>query len=115
MASAGKFDRLILIERATSTQDDSGQPTHAWAPFSGNGKRWAEYSPLKGSESFTAQQLVAKRLVEFKVRWDSVVATVTPDESYRITFDGRSYDITDVQPSAKRREAITFLCSSRAE
>lgn len=112
---AGDLDRRIRIDRATLVPDAVGQGVPSWAPFSGDGKRWAKFDPRPGGERYAAQQLVAKNAVSFMVRYDSATATITASADFRIVFEGRNYDITDVMPSKERRESITFLCFARID
>ncbi len=118
MSAAGRFDRRIEIHRATFAPDAANTPTATWPPAGGTSwLRWAEYRPVpvRQAETQAAQQLVAKSYVEFIVRADSEIAAVTSDDQYRIVFEGRNHDITDVMPSVKRGETITFTCYARAE
>jgi len=111
MIAAGKLDRRVRFEHATETTSASGEVSLAWTELV---TVWGSKEPLTGRELFAAQQVTAKVDTRFRVRHSTLLAEVTPDETYRIMCDGRTYNITGVLET-RRREEIEILAEARAE
>jgi SPP1 family predicted phage head-tail adaptor len=111
---AGALDRRIQIQRATEAPDAAGQNilTFAdWIPRSANVKH------LSGRELQAAQQLVADVDTRFILRYDSETATITADETFRIVYGARVYDVKHSQEDTDqgRRRYWKILARGRAE
>jgi SPP1 family predicted phage head-tail adaptor len=65
--------------------------------------------PQRGSERFTAQQIIGKAVVTFKTRYRPDITVLN-----RIRYDSRDYDIHDVRELG-RRDALEIDASARAE
>jgi len=111
MIAAGKLDRRVRFEHATETTSASGEVSLAWTELV---TVWGSKEPLTGRELFAAQQVTAKVDTRFRVRYSPAVDEVTPDETYRIICEGRTYDITSVMETG-RREGLEILAEARAE
>jgi SPP1 family predicted phage head-tail adaptor len=72
----GRLDRLITIQRKTSTRSDSGEPQESWETVVL--RRRAGMKPVRGDEQFNVEQLVAKEQIEFTVRYSADVAALSP-------------------------------------
>lgn len=107
---AGRMDRRIAIQQPAVTQSDSGQEIVAWTTLR---TVWAEKIENRGQERFAAQQLVGHAIKTFKIRWASAIASALTNE-YRITFDGRIFDITDIRELG-RHEGIEIDCFASGE
>jgi SPP1 family predicted phage head-tail adaptor len=108
---AGEFDRRITFERAAGTQaSPSGEQVLTWAA---EATVWAQVAPLSGTELFRAQQFGAKVDTRFRVRW-IVSTSITPDETLRILYGGRYYDIRSVIEIG-RREGLEIMAEAAAE
>lgn len=70
-----KLDRKITLQRYTSTENDLGETVEDWTTLA---TRRAQYFAVDGDERFGGEQWVAKEQVEFRVRWDTLVATLSP-------------------------------------
>lgn len=76
---AGRLDRLVTIQRKTSTPSDSGEPQETWATISGFLRMPAAMRPVKGDERLEAPpQLVGQEQVEFRVRYCAALAGLNP-------------------------------------
>jgi SPP1 family predicted phage head-tail adaptor len=103
------MDRRITFERATATQaNPSGEQVLTWAA---EATVWAEVVPLGGRELFQAQQLEAKADTRFRIRYRT---GITPDETLRIAYGGRHYDLRSVVELG-RREGLEILAEARTE
>jgi SPP1 family predicted phage head-tail adaptor len=115
MPRAGAFDRIITVQHATESQDDTGQPVLVWEDYL---ERWAAVRHLYGRELMIASQLVANVDTEFRMRYDVALRTVTPEESFRIAYEDRLYDIQYSQenvPEDGRRRGWRILARTRTE
>lgn len=74
---AGPLDRLITIQRNTTTAGEDGHPIASWSTV-GPLRRSASVRAISGDERFTAPQYVASEQVEFRIRYALAVAEVTP-------------------------------------
>lgn len=74
---AGKLDRLITIQRNTPTQSASGAQVDSWANL-GALRRPADVLPVRGDERFGGDQFVAKEQIEFRVRYSTSIADLSP-------------------------------------
>jgi SPP1 family predicted phage head-tail adaptor len=120
----GRLDRRIDIERKTVTQSPSGQPIETWSKIVA--RRAASVSPLRGDERFAADQYIARQQVEFRIRYSSTVADISPldriiyppDEDSPadspVATDVQIYDIMEVSEIG-RREGLRILAARRVE
>src|SRR4051812_26720077 len=75
---AGKLDRRITIQRKTVTASDSGQPVETWAAL--ELRRAASMAPVRGDEPFAREQVVAQQQIEFRIRYSTSVADLSPQD-----------------------------------
>lgn len=106
---SGRLDRSIQIQAATTTQNDVGEPVDTWANLHSESSIPAAYTPQRGNERFSAQQLVGRAVVTFRVRYRDDVNT-----KCRIVYDGKNWDIHDVREIG-RREGLDIDASARSE
>lgn len=109
MAGAGALDRKITLIQVVETPARLNEPVKTphdrWTV-------WAEYLPGPGREGLRAGEIAAVTSARFRVRWSRNAALVTP--AWRLRFDGREYNIVDVQPVG-RREWLMLSAQARAE
>lgn len=74
---AGRLDTRISIQRKTTGESNSGEPIETWSDL---GDRWADMTPLTGTERLAGENLVAKEQVQFKIRWDESLADLSPKD-----------------------------------
>jgi len=109
---AGKLDRRIRLESATTTRGLDGHPVRTWSLLR---EVWAELRPIRGQEGFPAQQFAAKAEVTFRIRYTYGLDPLpNPSEDMRIVYEGRSYDIVSVTEIG-RREGLDITATARAE
>ncbi len=96
---AGAMRHRIKIQVRTTVQDETGDPLNNWSDVA---ERWASVEPLVGREFFASQQRNGRVQTRFRLRY---VAGIAP--RMRIEFDGRVFDITEVQaPRSIKNEMI---------
>lgn len=89
------LDRRIRIERRTATQDAAGEAIITWVLVR---TAWAHVRPMTSRERFNAQRDVAFRASTFTVRWFSGV-----DETHRIIFEDKEWNVTGVEELGRRQ------------
>ncbi len=109
---SGRLDRRITIERRTVAQNSFGEENETW---SNAGELWAEKRHERVLERFASQQRYASAEVAFRVRWFPLIPTVTAAlDDYRITYEGREYNILGIDEIG-RREGAHVVCVSRTD
>jgi head-tail adaptor len=119
---AGQLDRRITVQRRILSFGNSGAQVETWSAISA--RRPASRMPIRGDERFQAQQFVAREQVEFRVRYGTSVAGLSPLD--RVVYpapanadeqappDHHIYDIMAVHEIG-RREGFRILAARRAE
>jgi len=119
MNRAGTLDTRIAIQRKSSMLSSSGEPIDVWTTI---GLRWADVKPLVGSEVSVSAQWVAREQVRFTIRWDTILASLSPldrvvmpaSEISNSPLDERSlYDVMFVQ-EPKRNDTLEITASRQA-
>jgi head-tail adaptor len=101
--AAGKRDRKIVIERASSSVDDYGGETPQWQQFC---EAWADINYGQGSERREAAQESAQVAATFQVLANEDTRDVTPLD--RINFEG-FWDIISNVPNRRKYRDITAI------
>jgi hypothetical protein len=121
---AGRLDRLIDIQRKTTTHSDSGATEIVWTNIAA--RRAASATPLRGDERFGDPQLLGTEQMEFRVRWSAELAALSPLD--RIIYpamdagdsppddaqDRRFYDVQWVSELG-RREGLIIAAVRRVD
>lgn len=71
-----RYDRQIIIQRATLTQSESGAPVEIWVDLCY--KVFAGVAPTKGTETFSSPEKVAGQQVTFTVRFHEIPSASRP-------------------------------------
>lgn len=118
---AGRLDRFITIQRKTVTYSGAGEPINTWAALVAD--RPASVSPVRGDERFGGEQYAAMEQTEFRVRWSSEIAALTPldrvvypasDASESPEVARSIYDIMAVHELG-RHEGLQILTARQAD
>lgn len=88
---AGRLDRRITIERKSLSYSDSGEPQETWSALAS--RISASWGAVKGEERFSSEQYVSREQVEFRVRWQSALADLSPVD--RIVYPAQGSDSPD--------------------
>lgn len=73
---AGRLDRRITLQRRATSYDSAGEPIDSWTELAAN--RAASISPVGGDERFGGDKWAAREQTEFRVRWSSDIADLSP-------------------------------------
>lgn len=107
--NAGKLDRRITIERATTTTNAFGEAVKTWAPLA---TVWAHVIDVSDGEVWRAAEVQATITTRFQIRWSPASSTITPLD--RVIYQGRTYDINRVK-ELQRRRGLEITASARGE
>lgn len=102
---AGRLDRQIVIQKATSTQNSYGEQAMGWSNLV---TLWARVNPLAGNELFRAQQIRAEIDTEFTLRHTTLIH---PDMT--IVYGGVTYDIHSIINVGDRNRELRILAGAR--
>lgn len=106
---AGTLDRRITIERPETTFDSYNRPQTAWTLVKSVRASWRRATT---NERMSGAQVNAQVTDIFEVRWSSTMAAV--DAKCRLTYDGRTYDISEVTPIG-RKLGLIIRANARAD
>jgi SPP1 family predicted phage head-tail adaptor len=98
MSGAGRMDRRLVIQRASTSRNDFNEPIETWSTLT---TVYANRRDASAGEAYKAQEVGAEISCRFTVRFSSVLATVTPTD--RILYSGRLYNITGVRETKRNR------------
>lgn len=93
MPSASERTELIVFQRATTTDDDYGQPVETWADYA---TRRARVRFGTAQEKREAAQESASQSATFECVRSSVMDGITLKD--RISYLGDAWDITETAP-----------------
>lgn len=112
---AGKLDRKITIQRKSSTLSESGDPVDTWTNVVL--RRSASMWPFKSAEGFSAPEETAFEQVEFRVRYSSDVADLTPKDRiiYPALTEAEAADSGHVIPGRSIYDVLGVLEINRRE
>lgn len=82
----GDLNKRITIQKLTSTVNENGFPQEKWDNYITS---WSSVSNLNGREFLAAQAIQAEKTIKFIIRY-----TENIDETMRIFFKGKQYNIT---------------------
>lgn len=100
---AGKLDRIITIERPTSTVDDFGAVTEIWETITGVRAQLIEASTEEFMRGFGAS---SESVTVFRVRYMGGVTLAD-----RVIYDGRAFDLKEVKELG-RRAGLELRCTA---
>lgn len=98
---AGKLDRIIVIERVTTTVDEYGTPIEGWTTIA---TVRAQRVKLSTEEYLRAFGSTAEAAAVFRIRHLDGLTLAD-----RITCDGETFDLKGIEPLG-RREGLELRC-----
>lgn len=102
---AGSLRHRLALQSKSETQDDLNQPVDSWTTAA---TVWGRVAPMKASESYEAQQNVARITHEITIRHTSAIT-----ENMRIVHDGRTFYIQGIRNPEEKGVMLTLECSER--
>lgn len=103
----GRMNRQIVLLRQLSSPDGHGSDTIFWIQSPGI---WAEYKADSTSrENIESERQIAKQRITFRIYHTDEV-----DETMRVKYNGRWYDITALMED-ELRQFLTIECEGRQD
>ena len=106
---AGKLDRRITLQRASTTKNGFNEDVEAWGDIA---TVWASATPVSDAERVRAQQVGAVISMRFQIRFSTAVADLSPTD--RLSYNGKTYNITAVKELG-RREGLEITAATRSD
>jgi SPP1 family predicted phage head-tail adaptor len=101
----GLFRHRITLLKMVVTEDEIGQQIEEWQPFR---TCWAAIKTVSGREYFAAASVQAERTYRFIIRYTPGI-----NETMRIDYQGRKFDIQSVLNDDERRKTLTIIATER--
>lgn len=92
---AGSLDRVVIVQRASETQDQFGGKSAGWADLA---TVRAQLIQSATSEFMQAGGEQAERVLAFRIRWVSDLRNAD-----RVVFEGAPYEVIEVKEIGRRR------------
>lgn len=105
MILAGKLDRSIVIERATTTVDDAGTPTETWSTVA---LLRAELRSNAADATSHESGAVTTTTRTFRTRWADVLV------GDRVVYRSDTFEVVEVVEIG-RREGLDLRCQKRGQ
>ena len=104
-APTPKFNRVVELQRFTSTRDNFGSIIESWASVD---TVWASIRQTGVSEKFKndAKRKIALRTAQILIRWRSDIT-----ETWRVIYDGLIWDIKG-QAQIGRAKGLNLFCQT---
>lgn len=109
---AGTLDRILTIERKSTTTDAFGGEVETWAPIAGLEDIPASVEEIPDGEVWRAAEVQATVTTRFVIRWSPAAAGVTPLD--RVKYAGKTFDINRTK-ELQRRKGVELTAAARAE
>jgi SPP1 family predicted phage head-tail adaptor len=100
---AGRLRHRLVLQSKTTTQNEYGEPVVSYVT---QATVYGGIEPLSGNEIFKQQQIQAEASVRIVLRYYSGL-----DETWRITHNGKYYDILNVINQDERDYMLVLMCS----
>jgi SPP1 family predicted phage head-tail adaptor len=98
MLDAGRLDRRIRLERASTSTNDFNEVVRTWALLA---EVWARWMPVRDEERWQAGQIGATVTDRFQIRWRAFTPPLGPTD--RLIYEGRTYEIHGVKELGRRQ------------
>ena len=105
--AAVNLDRRITVQSVTETQDAHGQSVQTFASFLTDLP--AEYIPVSGAEQFQAQQVLARAVAKFRIRWRDDLT-----RKMRVIFDDVTFDLRHFEEDMRHSRHQYMILSVEA-
>ena len=99
---AGQFNRRVLIQRPTTTQDAIGQPIPGWADVA---SCWASIKHASGMATIRAGAESSTVKASIRIRYRTDI-----DASMRVVHGATVYQIKARMPDSAAREFVDLVC-----
>jgi SPP1 family predicted phage head-tail adaptor len=98
------MDRRVTLESRTVTRGQDGSEAIVWTQVA---EVWAQITPLRGQERYSAGAEQPEHDAMIRIRWRDNVSS-----GMRVVHSGRIWDIQSVL-EVGRREGLDLMCSGQ--
>ena len=102
MLCSADLNRPVTIERPVLTDNGAGGSATTWTKVC---TAWAKMRPARGAERFREGQLTASTMETITIRYIPNL-----DESWRVNFEGRLFNIRDIADLEERHIYLELSC-----
>ncbi len=112
-----ELNRIVELERATTTRNSVNAPVQSWGPAAGAGlvaesRRYAHKQDVKDGERVRNSEPSATIDTRFQLHYDTLTSTMDP--TWRLKCEGKTYEISGIKELGFH-ERIEVSCTRRAE
>ena len=101
---AGRLNKRIELQRATSTRDVTGEPLETWATYT---TVWGRVISGAGAERIVGQEVTGRGGLVLQIRYRTPQPTLTE----RAKLGTRIFDINDVSNVEERNAELLLTCT----
>lgn len=105
LPSAAALDRTLDIQSASASQDAYGEPIETWSTTLAAVP--CEYVPLSGAERLQADQLLATKRAQFRIRHRTDLTRVM-----RLVFESETWEIRDLEEDRRYPRRAMLLITA---
>ncbi|MBF0786100.1 head-tail adaptor protein [Muribacter muris] len=105
MVRAGKFDKVITLQKQVSRQNSYGGVIQEWQDIA---QLRASIEPLQGREFFSGAVQLGEKVCRIRIRYRSNL-----DRTMRVKYGDRIFEITNIIDSKERHEELQLICQER--
>lgn len=105
MIEAGRLNKRVTLERATSTTNEYGEHVETWQPV---GTVWAGIEPVSGREVELAKSFSASVSHKVTIRYQPGL-----DSTVRVNYGGRVFSVDAVLDEREAHEKLTLYCTEQ--
>lgn len=109
MSGSGRYDRRIVLQRATTVEDAAGQPVETFALLK---EVWAKVRAISDGERLQGGGIMSSVNMRFLIRWSEGIRDL--DTRDRVFYDDRIFDIAGVKEIG-RRKGFEITAAARTE
>ncbi|MCK3655955.1 phage head-tail adapter protein [Pasteurellaceae bacterium Macca] len=104
MVRAGKFDKVVKIQRQTTKLNNYGSVVQSWEDLA---TIRASIEPLQGREYFSGPFQMGENITRVRIRYQP---DLTVNRKMRVKYGDQFLDIYSVIDSKERHEELQLMC-----
>jgi SPP1 family predicted phage head-tail adaptor len=103
MIAAGRRNKLVTIEQATTSKDSYNQDVETWATLVAD--IWAAIEPVRGREFFAARQISSEVTHKITISYRSGLSS-----KVRVKYQSRYFRVESIIDPAEAHEDMELMC-----
>lgn len=105
MVRAGRFDKVVKIQRQTTKANSYGGVVQSWEDLA---TIRASIEPLQGREFFSGAIQLGDTISRIRIRYRQDI-----DRTMRVVYQNRYFEITNIIDSKERHEELQLICKEQ--